>query len=174
MYSMKGCLAAMLLSVAAIASVAAEQPPQQAKHTVPRSEAVEALRTFQNDPLHNLEAASTFTTYVKEDGAVHVSITTRLVPWMLDRTLPNRIKAILLSAFVAGNFQSQLDDPTRLDDTAASLAYTVEVYELLKQEDPALKIALLDELLAAKGEGELEVAIQNLINSKAPESAESK
>lgn len=161
-------LAMLFACVLITAVMAAEEPPREAKHTVARSQAVEALHTFQKDPLHNLEAASIFATYVKEDGDIHVSMNDHLVPWMLNRTVPQRTKAILLSAFVAGNFQAQLDDESKLDDSAAGLAYTVEIYERLKQEDPTLMVAELDKLLAAKQEGELQVAIQNMIAAGEP------
>ncbi len=157
-------LAMSFVCVLAGTAVADEElPPREPKQTVPRSEAVEALRTFQEDPLHNLEAASVFTTYVKEDGNIHVSMNEQLVPWMMNRTVPQRTKAILLSAFIAGNFQAQLDDESKLDDSAAGLTYTVEIYERLKQEDPTLMVAELDNLLAAKHDGELQVAIQDML-----------
>ncbi|MEX0950733.1 MAG: hypothetical protein WDZ86_00490, partial [Gammaproteobacteria bacterium] len=56
------------------AETAAEEPPREATHTVTRSEAVKALRNYQQDPVNNLESASVFMTYVKEDGDVHVSM----------------------------------------------------------------------------------------------------
>lgn len=147
---------------------AAEQPPTEAKHTVGRSQAVSALETFQQDPLHNLQAASVFTTYVKEDGAIHVSMNDQLVPWMVDRSVPQRAKAILLSAFVAGNFQAQLNDDSKLDDSAAGLTYTLEVYKLLKQEDPTLMVAQLEKLLEAEQKGNLQAAIDEMVGGTSP------
>lgn len=145
-----------------------EQPPTEPKHTVGRSQAVEALRQFQQDPLHSLEAASVFTTYVKEDGAVHVSMNEYLVPWMVNRSVPQRAKAILLSAFVAGNFQAQLDDQQKLDDSAAGLTYTVKVYELLKKEDPTLMVPELEKLKTAKEQGNLQSAIDEMLAKASP------
>ncbi|MDZ7735731.1 MAG: hypothetical protein U5P41_06265 [Gammaproteobacteria bacterium] len=165
------CPALFLGLVFITASIAgqAEEPPREAEQTVARSEAVDALQSFQKDPLHNLEAASVFMTYVKEDGDVHVSMTDKLVPWMRpERPMPMRARALLLSAFVAGNFDSQLKDETQLDDTVAGLSYTVEVYELLKQEDPSLNVPELETLLEAKQNDDLQNAVQAMINDANP------
>lgn len=162
-------LVLVFLTVTATAAEPPEEPPREAEQTVARSEAVDALRTFQKDPLHNLEAASVFMTYVKEDGDIHVSMSDKLVPWMRpERPYPMRARALLLSAFVAGNFNSQLDDEAQLDDTMAGLSYTVEVYELLKQENPALNVPELETLLAAKQNDDLQNAVQAMINDANP------
>lgn len=162
------CLGIAFTLVMATAVAAAEQPPTEAKHTVGRSEAVAALQQFQQDPLHNLEAASVFTTYVKEDGAIHVSMNDVLVPWMMNRSVPQRAKAILLSAFIAGNFKAQLDDERKLDDSAAGLVYTVEVYKLLKKEDPTLMVEELEKLVKAKQKGDLQSAIDEVVSRSSP------
>ncbi len=164
------CLAIVLMFLLSTAAWSApEEPPTEAKHTVSRSEAVRALETYQRDPLNNLKAASVFATYIKEDGDVHVSMDNRLIPWMTDPNCPPRVRAILLSAFMAGNFQAQLDDEMELDDSAAGLTYTVEVYELLKSQDATLMQAELEKLLAAKQEGKLEPAIDSLVNGEGEE-----
>ncbi len=164
------CLSFVLLLVVTATAAAQEEPRREPKQTVARSEAVDALRKFQQDPLNNLEAASVFMTYVKEDGDVHVSMTEELVPWMRpEQPYPARARALLLSAFVAGNFDSQLKDQSQLDDTAAGLAYTVEVYETLKQEDPELEVPALENLVAAKKDDELQGAIQAMLDKARPE-----
>lgn len=155
--------ALVLLAPAGFAAeTAAEEPPREATHTVTRSEAVKALRNYQQDPVNNLESASVFMTYVKEDGDVHVSMNDILLPWMRGN-YPPQTKAALLSAFVAGNFQSQLNDETELDDSVAGLIYVVDVYAQLKKQDAALLIPELEKLLTAKGDDELEVAINRMI-----------
>lgn len=170
MYTLNRYLIFPLLTLFAVTAYSADDPPREPERTVARSEAVDALHTFQKEPLHNLEAASIFMTYVKEDGDVHVSMTDELVPWMRpERPMPMRTRALLISAFVAGNFQSQLQDETQLDDTAAGLSYTVEVYELLKKEDPSLNVPELEKLLAAKQNNELERAVEAMIRAANPE-----
>lgn len=161
----KPCLSVMLLlAVTMVVRAAPEQPPTEAKHTVSRSQAVQALRTYQEDPIRNLEAASVFATYIKEDGGIHVSMNAKTVPWMTDPNCSPRVRAILLSAFMAGNFQSQLDNEANLDDSVAGLTYTVQVYERLKSEDATLMQAELEKLLAAKQHGELKSAIESMID----------
>lgn len=165
MHYMKRCLTLLVLcAVTSVAVAEPDEPRREPKRTVAKSDAVDALHSFQDDPLNGLPAAQIFTTYVKEDGEYHVSMTERLVPWMVNRNVPQRTKALLLSAYVAGNFQAQLEDESKLDDTAAGLRYTVEVYEKLKQEDPTLMVAELDELVSAKEKGNLSGAIDRMID----------
>jgi len=163
-------LAGLLLAIFVVTvTVAADDPPREPERTVPRSEAVDALRKFQQDPLANLEAASIFVKYVKEDGDVHVSMSEQLVPWMRDRDCPPRAKALLLSAFIAGNFDSQLRDKSQLDDSAAGLAYAVEIYELLKQENADLNVPELEQLLVAKRDDRLQSAVREMVDRAQPE-----
>ena len=150
------------------AADAPQDPPREAKHTVARSDAVDALHKFQQDPLHNWEAAKTFMTFVKEDGDIHVSMPEQLVPWMRDPNCPPWARALLLSAFVAGNFDAQLEDSSNLDDTVAGLAYTVEVYQLMRQKHPELNVAMLEELLAAKQDDHLQSAIEAKVSQAQP------
>lgn len=164
----KHYLAMMLLMLVTFGTVAAEEPRTEAKQTVARSAAIDALKKFQQDPLNNLKAAKTFMTYVKEDGDIHVSMPEPLIPWMQDPKSPGWARAFLLSAFVAGNFESQLEDSSRLDDTAAGLTYTVEVYELLKQKHPDLEVEMLDELLEAKRNDNLSSAVDKKVKEAQP------
>lgn len=168
--SISACLAVSLMAGSIVH--AGDEPQREPKQTVARSEAVEALRSFEQDPLNNLEAANIFTTYVKEDGNVHVSMNPDLVPWMLNRSVPQRSKAILLSAFVAGNFRSQLDDESQLDDSRAGLTYTLEVYELLREEDPELSVPELDNLSEARQNGKMAQALDSMVGADGEEDAQ--
>ncbi len=165
---MKHYLAMMLLMFVTFGVGAAEEPRTEPKQTVARSAAIDALKKFQQDPLNNLKAAKTFMTYVKEDGDIHVSMPEPLIPWMQDPNCPGWARAFLLSAFVAGNFDSQLEDSSRLDDTAAGLTYTVEVYDLLKQKHPDLEVEMLDKLLAAKRNDNLARAVDKMVKQTQP------
>lgn len=132
--------------------------------TIGRSQAVRALRHYQEDPIRNLESAETFMTFISEDSSVHVSITPRILPWIYRSHPSAYVQAVLLSAYMAGNFQSQLDDRNVLDDPAAGLKYVVEVYEELKADDPSLSVPELEELMAEKQQGRLEIAIRDMIS----------
>lgn len=165
---MKHYFVMILMMLVTFGIGAAEEPRTEPKQTVPRSTAIDALEKFQQDPLNNLKAAQTFMTYVKEDGDIHVSMPEPLIPWMRDPDSPAWARAFLLSAFVAGNFDSQLENSSRLDDTAAGLVYTVEVYDLLKQKHPDLEVEMLDKLQAAKRNGNLDSAVAKLVEQAQP------
>lgn len=158
----------LVVTAAAGAADTPQDPPREAKHTVARSDAVDALHRFQQDPLNNWEAAKIFMTFVKEDGDIHVSMPEELVPWMRDPNCPPWARALLLSAFVAGNFDAQLEDNSKLDDTEAGLTYTVEVYEIMKQKHPDLDVAMLEKLVAAKQDNHLQSAVETMIRKTQP------
>lgn len=143
--------------------------PYEYRPTIGRSQAVRALRHYQEDPIRNLESAETFMTFISEDSSVHVSISPSILPWIYRSHPPAYVQAVLLSAYMAGNFQAQLDDREVLDDPAAGLKYVVEVYELLKADDDSLDVPELDELILEKKEGQLDEAIQAMISGPARE-----
>ena len=153
---------AILLSLMLAQPLAAQSaaPPTAAADSVTAEEALAAWQRFKRAPLENLKEAPTFLRFM-QGGAVHTVLNSNLVFWMY-QDYPPEAQAVLYSAYMGGNLESQLVTRKQGDDPEAAMSATLDAYTVLRARNAELTIQRLDDLIVARKEGRFAQAVADL------------
>jgi hypothetical protein len=126
------------------------------KEQITADTALRAIQEFQTDPLAAFQrgVAKTIVDFAKESPAVLIRFTDKVVPWLAKGEMDDR-RSILLTAFVAGNTESQLRREKKEDDPVAGVLQVIATYRQLQQADPAFRVDELETLINLEKEGRL-------------------
>lgn len=131
--------------------------PAAAETPVTRQEAQAAIARFRAEP--QTATGLSFTTpilrYMLNSPEVVVDISSRATPFFQD-PIDQPTKSRLLAAFGAGNVQAQWARNTKGDQTLAGVLMMIEVYQQLRQSQPALRSAGVEKLIELRQQGKLE------------------
>jgi hypothetical protein len=130
-------------------------PPADKEETTADA-ALRAIQEFQADPLAAFQRGvpKTIVSFAKASPAVLVRFSDKVVPWITKGEMDDR-KSILLTAFVAGNTESQLRRGKKEDDPVAGVLQAIATYRQLQQADPAYLLDELEALIVLEKEGRL-------------------
>jgi hypothetical protein len=144
-------ICAVLVSV--LTSVFAAPP----KQTIPKETALKAIMTFRVDPLSEdaRQAAAVVLQFVDQSHDVIVKISPKTMPFLSNKFLPEKHRAILLTAFVVGNVDSQLLRHQKKDDSCASALQLSENYRQMQSKSPNLRIAEVEKFMEMQKRGDL-------------------
>ena len=148
-----------------ISSTPTAQAQAQDEELVTQEAALAAMKSFLADPANGLEYATIFLKYVESHGDVHLVIDQRLIPWMYEDN-PANMRAVLYSAYVAGNMQSQLLGASDGDDPKAALSAALNAYESLRANDGNPEIDFFESLREARNNDNFAAAVEALLNGK--------
>lgn len=118
--------------------------------------ALQAIQEFQADPLAAFErgVVKTIVAFAEASPAVLIRFSDKVVPWIAKREMDDR-NSILLTAFVAGNTESQLRRGKKEDDPVAGVLQAIATYRQLQQADPAFRVDELESLIVLEKGGRL-------------------
>lgn len=161
-------LAAILVAlVASPAPLAAQTPtpvPADEAPAVSQADALAAWQRFKAAPLERMEDAPTFLRYMQR-GGVHTVLNSNLLFFMY-QDYPREAQAVLYSAYMGGNLESQLVTRKQGDDPEAAMSAVLDAYATLIAARPELAIKRLDELRVAREQGTFAAAVADLGQGK--------
>ena len=161
-------LAAILVALAASpAPLAAQTPtpvPADEAPAVSQADALAAWQRFKAAPLERMEDAPTFLRYMQR-GGVHTVLNSNLLFFMY-QDYPREAQAVLYSAYMGGNLESQLVTRKQGDDPEAAMSAVLDAYATLIAARPELAIKRLDELRVAREQGTFAAAVADLGQGK--------
>lgn len=115
-----------------------------------------AIADFRKDPRGAMErgGAAKIIQFVNDSPTVLVSIGKKAVPWLGEKTDQER-SSLLLTGFVAGNLQSQLNRKVKSDDSLAGVRQEIATYRQLQATDPEFRVDEIEKLIGLEAEGKL-------------------
>ena len=125
--------------------------------TISADEALAAWDAFRLAPEQRLDQATTFLKFM-QGGSVHTVLRSDVLFWMY-APYPPDVQAVLYSAYMGGNLDSQLRGKKDGDDPEAGMAAALDAWAKLKQTHPSLQIERLDQLESARQAGRLGAAL---------------
>jgi len=131
------------------------------KQTITLQMALDAIMTFRVDPLSEdaRQVGAVVMQFVDQSHDVIVKINPKTVPFLSNKSLPEKYRAILLAAFVVGNVDSQLRRHQKKDDSYAGLLQLIESYRQMQRKNPKLRIAEVEKFIEMQNRGELKAYV---------------
>ena len=93
--------------------------------------------------------------YAQESPDVNIVVSSKAMPWIIDSKGHDEAGALLLTAYVAGDVQAQLDKRKPQDDPVAGTEQVIATYQQLRRSEPTLRIMEVEKLIALKRHGKL-------------------
>ncbi len=93
--------------------------------------------------------------FAQESPDVEIVVSQKFLPWIGVNKVREEAGAVLLTAYVAGNVQSQLDKNKTKDDPVAGTEQVIATYRQLQQTQPRLRITEVEKLIDLKRQGKL-------------------
>lgn len=94
--------------------------------------------------------------YAQESPDVEVLVSPKLLPWLdTNGKGHEEAGAVLLTAYVAGNVQSQLEKRKMKDDPVAGTEQVIATYRQLQKTKPRLRIMEVEKLIDLQRQGKL-------------------
>jgi hypothetical protein len=116
-----------------------------------------AIRIFRQAPASPRgRAAGKFVQrFAEKNDSVVVYITDKVVPFLSNVKIPHEDLALLLSAFVVGNVDTQLLRNEKKDQPYDGVVEMIETYRRMRTRDPAVRIAEVEKFIEMEKRGEL-------------------
>ncbi len=94
--------------------------------------------------------------YAQESPDVEIVVSPKFLPW-LDASVKGHEEAgaVLLTAYVAGDVQSQLEKRKTKDDPVAGTEQVIATYRQLQKTEPRLRIMEIENLIDLQRQGKL-------------------
>jgi hypothetical protein len=143
---------------AALLLVTAGAARADADKTVSRDDVLKAIKVFEIDPAsrQGSDASETIFAFAKTSHAVQVSLSHAVAPWMKHGDAPDAdTRGMLLTAYVAGNVEAQLQSGKAHDDIYAGWQQVLATYAKLLAINPAAKISEVEDLKDKEAAGKL-------------------
>ena len=93
--------------------------------------------------------------FARESPDVEVVVSPKVMPWIGDSKAHVQARAVLLTAYVAGNVRSQLDQRKTKDDPMAGTEQVIDTYRQLQLTEPRLRIMEVEKLIELQRHGKL-------------------
>ena len=131
------------------------------KPVITRQTVLDAIMTFRVDPLSEnaREAGAVVLQFVDQSHDVLVKISSKTLPFLSNRSVPEKYRATLLAAFVVGNVDSQLLRHQKKDDSYAGLLQLIESYRQMQRKNPKLRIIEVEKFIEMQNRGELKAYV---------------
>ena len=150
---MKLSTSVFVLGVGAVIAARGAAP----KQTITHETVLYAIMTFRVDPLSEdaRQAGAVVMRFVEQSHDVVVKISSKTLPFLSNKSLPEKYRATLLAAFVVGNVDSQLLRHQKKDDWYAGLLQLIESYHQMRWKNPKLRISEVEKFIEMQNRGEL-------------------
>ena len=150
---MKLSTSVFVLGVGAVFAARGAAP----KQTITHETVLYAIMTFRVDPLSEdaRQAGAVVMRFVEQSHDVVVKISSKTLPFLSNKSLPEKYRATLLAAFVVGNVDSQLLRHQKKDDSYAGLLQLIESYHQMRWKNPKLRISEVEKFIEMQNRGEL-------------------
>ena len=150
---MKLSTSVFVLGVGAVIAARGAAP----KQTITHETVLYAIMTFRVDPLSEdaRQAGAVVMRFVEQSHDVVVKISSKTLPFLSNKSLPEKYRATLLAAFVVGNVDSQLLRHQKKDDSYAGLLQLIESYHQMRWKNPKLRISEVEKFIEMQNRGEL-------------------
>jgi hypothetical protein len=150
---MKLSTSVFVLGVGAVIAARGAAPTQ----TITHETVLYAIMTFRVDPLSEdaRQAGAVVMRFVEQSHDVVVKISSKTLPFLSNKSLPEKYRATLLAAFVVGNVDSQLLRHQKKDDSYAGLLQLIESYHQMRWKNPKLRISEVEKFIEMQNRGEL-------------------
>lgn len=151
-------LPSVILILGGVASLAAAP-----KQTITKKAVFDAIMIFRVDPLSEdgRQAGAVVMQFVDENHDVLVKLSSKTLPFLSNKSLPEKYRATLLAAFVVGNTDSQLLRHQKKDDSYAGVLQMIESYRQMRRKNPSLRIAELEKFIEMQRRGELKAYVSS-------------
>jgi hypothetical protein len=156
---MKLCASVFVLGVGAVIAARGGVPKQTTTHEM----VLDAIMTFRVDPLSEdaRQAGAVVMRFVEQSHDVVVKISPKTLPFLSNKSLPEKYRATLLAAFVVGNVDSQLLRHQKRDDSYAGLLQLIESYRQIQWKNPKLRISEVEKFIEMQNRGELKAYVSS-------------
>lgn len=156
---MKLCASVFVLGVGAVIAARGAAP----KQTITHETVLYAIMTFRVDPLSEdaRQAGAVVMRFVEQSHDVVVKISSKTLPFLSNKSLPEKCRATLLAAFVVGNVDSQLLRHQKRDDSYAGLLQLIESYRQMQWKNPRLRISEVETFIEMQNRGELRTYVSS-------------
>jgi|SRR5689334_557215 hypothetical protein len=147
----------VLLFALSVASASLAAP----KQTITKEATFNAIVMFRADPLSDdgRRAGGLVMEFTEQSHDVVVTISQKILPFLSNKSLPEKYKATLLAAFVVGNVDSQLLRHQKKDDTYSGVLQMIESYRQMQRSNGRLHIAEVEKLIEMQSRGELKTYV---------------
>jgi hypothetical protein len=131
------------------------------KQTITQQMVLDAIMTFRVDPMSEdaRQAGGVVIQFVEQSHDVVVSIRRKTLPFLSNKSLPEKYRAILTAAFVIGNVDSQLLRHRKNDDSYAGALQVIDSYRQMQRTNPKLQIADVEKFIEMQRRGELKAYV---------------
>ena len=156
---MKLSTSVFVLGVGAVIAARGAAP----KQTITHETVLYAIMTFRVDPLSEdaRQAGAVVMRFVEQSHDVVVKISSKTLPFLSNKSLPEKYRATLLAAFVVGNVDSQLLRHQKKDDSYAGLLQLIESYHQMRWKNPKLRISEVEKFIEMQNRGELKAYVSS-------------
>ncbi len=93
--------------------------------------------------------------FARESPAVEIVVSPKAMPWIESNKVGDEAKEALLTAYVAGDVQSQLVKRKTKDDPVAGTEQVIATYRQLQRAEPGLKVVEVEKLIDLQKQGKL-------------------
>ena len=156
---MKLSTSVFVLGVGAVIAARGAAP----KQTITHETVLYAIMTFRVNPLSEdaRQAGAVVMRFVEQSHDVVVKISSKTLPFLSNKSLPEKYRATLLAAFVVGNVDSQLLRHQKKDDSYAGLLQLIESYHQMRWKNPKLRISEVEKFIEMQNRGELKAYVSS-------------
>ena len=125
--------------------------------SISRQTVLDAIMTFRVDPLSDdgRQAGAIVVLFTDQNHDVVVSLRQKTLPFLSNRSLPEKYRAALLAAFVVGNLDSQLLQHRKKDDSYAGLLQLIDSYRQMQRQNAKLRVAEVEKFIELEKHGQL-------------------
>lgn len=143
--------------VLVVLSFQAGAPAQSSEPPIDKETVRKAITIFRRTPANQQGSMvrPIILRFAQESPEVAIVVPSLIIPWIEGAKARNEAKAALLTAYVAGDLQSQLDQRKPKDDPLAGAAQVIATYRQLQQTEPQLRINEVEKLIDLQKQGKL-------------------
>jgi hypothetical protein len=152
-------LAPVILVVAS--SLATTLSASAKKDVISKDTVLNAIATFRIEPTSETgrAAAAIVVEFVDQSHDVSVTLGDKTLSFMKNKSIPERYRAALISAFIVGDADSQLLRNKKGDDSYAGLIQMIDTYRYLQQTKPSFRVAEIDQFIEMEKHGQLKAYV---------------
>lgn len=142
------------------AAVSLATPPAQ---TISKQTVLDAIMTFRVDPLSEdgRRAGGIVVLFTDQSHDVVVNLRQKTLPFLSNKSLPEKYRATLLAAFVVGNVDSQLLRHQKKDDPYAGMLQMIDSYRQMQNKNRKLRIMEVEKFIEMQNRGELKAYVSS-------------
>jgi hypothetical protein len=149
---LKQSLLVALTLLFAASAICAPTPAKLSKEL-----ALKAIVLFRNDPQSDFgrAAAAYIFDFVEKSPDVNVVVSSKTVPFLGDKSLPQDVFSTLLAAYAVGNADPQLLRARKKNDSYAGVRQVIDTYRQLQKRSPKLKVPQVEKFIELEKSGKL-------------------